>query len=235
MAKCTCIKLKTVDQRLTVVQQPVLASGDVGTVRVEYALDSFWDGFMPHGTFYNGKTPEDVYEQQLTDGACEIPWEALQEDGILYIGLRGIDDSGLIKTAAPVRYRVEKGSPRGSAITAGPTPDVYLQLLRKLDEIATTEGKVELSTYAKQEDVDAIKESLGNLDGGLSSTEKTLLLSLFKNAAYTADMSATIAQLETLWSETPETPENGVEQIGKVLSIVSGVTITQNGSVLAIA
>lgn len=71
--------------------------------------------------------------------------------------------------------------------------------------------------------------------GGVSSTEKTLLLSLLKNAVYTADMSATIAQLETLWSETPETPEDGVEQIGKVLSIVSGVTITQNGSVLAIA
>lgn len=139
MAQCTVIKLKTVDQRLTAVQQPVLASGDVGTVRVEYALDSYWDGYTASGTFYTGKKPEDVYEQQLTEGACVIPWEVLQEDGVLYIGLRGVDGAGLIKTAAPVRYRIEKGSPIGSATAKGPTPDVYQQMLevmRETEEIA---------------------------------------------------------------------------------------------------
>lgn len=139
MVQCTVIKLKTVDQRLTAVQQPVLASGDVGTVRVEYALDSYWDGYTASGTFYTGKKPEDVYEQQLTEGACVIPWEVLQEDGVLYIGLRGVDAAGLIKTAAPVRYRIEKGSPIGSATAKGPTPDVYQQMLevmRETEEIA---------------------------------------------------------------------------------------------------
>lgn len=134
MAICTCIKLKTVDQRLTVVQQPVLASGDVGTVRVEYALDSYWDGYTPSGTFYNGKQPEDVYEQLLDDGACVIPWEVLQEDGVLYIGLRGVDAAGLVKTAAPVRYRVEKGSPRGNGTTVEPTPDVYQSMLTRISD-----------------------------------------------------------------------------------------------------
>lgn len=134
MAQCTVIKLKTVDQRLTAVQQPVLASGDVGTVRVEYALDSYWDGYTASGTFYTGKKPEDVYEQQLTEGACVVPWEVLQEDGVLYIGLRGVDAAGLIKTAAPVRYRIEKGSPIGSATAKGPTPDVYQQMLETMKE-----------------------------------------------------------------------------------------------------
>lgn len=139
MAQCTVIKLKTVDQRLTAVQQPVLASGDVGTVRVEYALDSYWDGYTASGTFYTGKKPEDVYEQPLTDGACVVPWEALQEDGVLYIGLRGVDGAGLVKTAAPARYRVEKGSPCGTGTTTEPTPGVYQQLLvkaRNAEEIA---------------------------------------------------------------------------------------------------
>ena len=130
--KCTCIKIKTVDQRLTVVQQPILASGDVDSVRVEYALDSHWTGYTPSATFYTGAKPEDVYEQLLDDGACIIPWEVLQSDGILFIGLRGVDGSGLIKTAAPVRYRVEKGSPVGTATTAGPSPDIYQQLLTLL-------------------------------------------------------------------------------------------------------
>ena len=69
---------------------------------------------------------------------------------------------------------------------------------------------------------------------GLSSAEKTRLLLLLKNAVFTADMSGTIAQLETLWSKTPDAPEVGVEQIGSVLSIVSGVTVSQSGSVLDI-
>ena len=129
MANCTCIKLKTLDQRLTVVQQPVLASGDVGTVHVEYELDSYWEGYTPSGTFYTGKQPENIYEQPLVGGVCVVPWEVLQEDGVLYIGLRGVDQAERVKTAAPVRYRIEKGSPCGTGTTSEPTPDVYQQIL----------------------------------------------------------------------------------------------------------
>jgi hypothetical protein len=75
----------------------------------------------------------------------------------------------------------------------------------------------------------------GDNGKGLTEKEKALILSLFKNAAYTADMSATITQLEALWSEKTEAPENGVEQFGSILSIVSGVTVNQTGSILAIA
>ena len=93
----------------------------------------------------------------------------------------------------------------------------------------------ELQTTSKDNLVAAINEAAQS-GGGVSTTEKTLLLSLFKNAAYTADMSATIAQLETLWSGTEEPDEPAdVSQTGSVLSIVSGVTATQSGSVLAIA
>lgn len=129
MENCTCIKLKAVDQRLTIVQQPVLASGDVGTVRVEFVLDSYWDGYKTSGTFYTGTKPDEVYEQLLENGSCVIPWEVLQNEGILFIGLRGVSGDGLVKTAAPVRYRIEKGSPCGTDTAKGPTEDVYQQLL----------------------------------------------------------------------------------------------------------
>lgn len=170
MATCTIIKLKTVDQRLTVVQQPVLASGDVGSVRVEFALDSYWDGYAPSGTFYRGDQTEDVYELPLSEGACVIPWEVLQADGILYIGLRGVDGTGLIKTAAPVRYRIEKGSPSGDNTTREPTPDVYQQIL-------ATAANAEAIAQSVRDDADA-----GNFDaasaydlakaGGYTGTEE---------------------------------------------------------------
>lgn len=93
-------------------------------------------------------------------------------------------------------------------------------------------GKLsDLNTAQKDSLVAAINEAAQR--GGIGITEKSLILTLFKNAAYTADMSATIAQLETLWSGTEEPAD--VSQTGSVLSIVSGVTATKNGAVLAIA
>lgn len=63
--------------------------------------------------------------------------------------------------------------------------------------------------------VEAVDAPAGDSDSsqngcGLTSTEKSLILSLFKNAAYTSDMSATIAQLEALWS-AEDAPDEPVE------------------------
>lgn len=149
MAEFTCIRIKAVDQRLAVVLQPLLASGDVGTVRVEYELDSSWSGYAPSGTFYSHRHPENVYEQVLTDGACVIPWEVLQEEGLLYIGLRGVDGDGRVKTAASCRYRVEKGSPRGNGTTPAPTPDIYAQILDLLNRAGLKPStRVDLSRFS---------------------------------------------------------------------------------------
>lgn len=55
--------------------------------------------------------------------------------------------------------------------------------------------------------------TLGN-SSGVTNVEKALILSLFRNAAYTADMSAVFAQLEALWSgsgEAPEEPDDPIE------------------------
>ena len=80
---------------------------------------------------------------------------------------------------------------------------------------------------------------------GLTDTEKNLLLSLFKNTAYTADMSATIAQLETLWSseepDEPTTPDVTLTSIsatysggnvpaGTAVSSLTGVKVTAHYS-----
>jgi hypothetical protein len=110
-------------------------------------------------------------------------------------------------------------------------------------EEVDAEGKI---TKVKTAEAPGGGSDSGQNGDGLTSTEKSLLLSLFKNTAYTADMSATITRLETLWSGgdipdipdvpvEPDIPDADVSQTGSILSIVSGVTATQNGNVLAIA
>lgn len=110
-------------------------------------------------------------------------------------------------------------------------------------------ASIELDTTLTQEgkaaDAKAVGDALANV-GGISTTEKSLLLSLFKNAAYTADMSATIAQLETLWGgneepDEPVTPDvtlssisatysGGSVPVGTAASSLTGVNVTAHYS-----
>jgi YD repeat-containing protein len=168
MPDYTVIKIKAVDQRLTFEKQPLLASGDVGTVRVEYETDSVWSTYALIGTFYTRRHPENVYEQPLTSGACEIPWEVLQEEGVLYIGLRGVDGSGRVKTAASIRCRVDRGSPSGGGTTAPPKPSASIDLTRFDAEGVIVEtfanGTTKTTTMEFDENGNPVKitDNLGN-------------------------------------------------------------------------
>lgn len=90
------------------------------------------------------------------------------------------------------------------------------------------------------------QNSGGNGDqsgGGLSTEASALLITILRSGVYNTDQSANITALENALAsggssggeDEPVTPESGVVQTGSVLSIVGGVTVTQNGSVLAIA
>lgn len=76
---------------------------------------------------------------------------------------------------------------------------------------------------------------------GISNTEKTLMLTLFRNAAYiSADMAATLAQLETLWNasgedipDVPDVPD--VPTVTKYTITRELVNITSNNSASSVA
>ena len=60
-----------------------------------------------------------------------------------------------------------------------------------------------LSAAGKAADAKAVGDALANISGdGLSKTEKNLILTLFKNAMYTGNMTDTVTALENLWSES---------------------------------
>lgn len=60
---------------------------------------------------------------------------------------------------------------------------------------------------------------------GISNTEKTLIFSLFRNAVFTKDMSATINQLEALWNGSGDNPGEGGGDTGED---VGTYTVTNN-------
>lgn len=72
---------------------------------------------------------------------------------------------------------------------------------------------------------------IGGGGSGVTAAEKALILSLFKNTAYTADMSATISRLESLWSgsgDEPNIPDVPVEPDEPDEPVLATYSVTNN-------
>lgn len=164
----TIIMLETKDQELNAVEQPVIASGDVNSVEVRVQFDYTWDDYGKSAVFFTSKD-DTVYEAVLTYDKCVVPHEVLKEQGMLFIGIRGVNSSnGAIKTSALLRYKISEGAPRGEATTVDPTPDVYQQLLTayretedalaveraRIDDLEQGTEEIDLSPYATKEYVE---------------------------------------------------------------------------------
>lgn len=124
----TLIELKTTDQVLTIVQKPTIASGDKKSVQVYVYFDSKWDGYVKSAVFYTAADPT-IYEVILNNDACTVPHEVLATIGTMYVGIRGTNPDGAVKTTSMVHFRIVQGAPRGDATPGEPTPDTYQQIL----------------------------------------------------------------------------------------------------------
>lgn len=126
------ITAKVVDQTLTILDAPKLASGGENEIRVEVNFDSTWASFGMTAIFY--RKENQVYHVVMTNGVCVIPREVMTEPGRLYFGIMGASGSS-VRTTEVVALNVVQG-----AITVGvaePLPDVYRQVLSAYGGLST--------------------------------------------------------------------------------------------------
>lgn len=116
------------DQNLTAIESPTIASGDRKTVQITVDFDSNWDGFIKSAVFFTSLDNK-VYEVIMSGNTCTVPMEVLADKCYLFIGIRGNDSSGAVKTSTLIRYKIQEGSPVSNAEAVDPTPDVYQQIL----------------------------------------------------------------------------------------------------------
>ena len=177
------------------VQSEPLTSGMVGQpIHFEYSHD--FDGLTLTAVFTNGKTTIDV----LNPGEqCVIPHEVLDTDGTLVkVGIYATKGNELV---IPTIYAhigvVLKGADPSGDVSIDPTLPVWAQIQALMGNLN------DLTTQAKNNLVAAINEAAqSGGGGGLSKAEKNLILTLFKNAMYTGNMTDTVTALENLWSES---------------------------------
>lgn len=169
-----------------------LTSGMVG-LQCEFVFDGAWDGLARTAVFWAGNQKRDVL---LTGDTCTVPWEVLKTAGYqLVIGVYGTNAAGtlVIPTVYAMCGGIASGADPSGDESTDPTLPVWGQMQGMIGDLGN------LATSSKDNLVAAINEAAQS-GGGISATEKTLLMSLLNNAIYTTDMTEALAQLEAYWN-----------------------------------
>lgn len=185
---------------------------------------------------YNGA----YIDQIFTGNECPVP--IISNVFSFEIGVF----AGDLHTTTSAYVPAKKSILCGTGSPADPTPDVYNQIMEKLNDLEKNGGGTadvdpsevimivdELPDPSGEEQVVYLKDD--PTDSGTSW--EPLLITILSNAVYSVDQSANIAALaELLGIDTGDEPEDsGITQLESTLIITSGVTVSQSGTVLTLS
>lgn len=159
----------------------ILTTGNVNSVVCNFSFDEGYDGLNVFAVFYRNETLNRMVE--LIDGSCIIPWEVLEEEGILYVGAYGTktENNAVVKriTTNSVAVRVSRDLSSVVLPDAPPTPDEW------------TSYRTEILGYKQTVEAAAITASAkANAAEGFANTAQTAA----ETASLKADNAAISAQ-----------------------------------------
>lgn len=130
----TIIEVKCVDQVLSFVNTPVIASGGVGEDFVSFDFCDKWDSYAVTVLFWRqGIDPFPVLAD--SDGLYQVPPELMTSDGVVYFGAVGADPDGNKRTTEAVSYRIHAGAITENTTLPEPDGDVFTQLLAQYADV----------------------------------------------------------------------------------------------------
>lgn len=135
----TRIQARVTDQAIQLVNVPLIASGGLNEVRVDFTFCPKWANLGKTAVFY--QDPKQAYHALLVDDSAVVPAEVLAKDGLFYFGVFG-DGEDQVRTTEVVSMTVVKGAITFKSIEPGePTPDIYQQLLAAYGDLVSANGK----------------------------------------------------------------------------------------------
>lgn len=108
-------------------QQPILADGTAGAVRVRFTMDADWAGLALTAVF---RTSRGAILMPLTNGECDLPAEATEKCGNVLVGVFGTDGTRTL-TSTFCRLRISPGVPTDGETAENYTPGLYEQFAAK--------------------------------------------------------------------------------------------------------
>lgn len=159
MAK-TVINARVIDQALLLENLPVLASGGVAEIQVNFSFCDLWAGATKKTAVFF-RDPVNVYHAEMTNDACAAPWEVFAAPGTVYVGAFAEYKDGTTRTCEALPLTVNQGAITTQA-AAPNAPNIYAALearvaaLEKNGTGATPEQLAQIQANA--EDIAEIKD-----------------------------------------------------------------------------
>lgn len=196
----TTIYLLTQGQQLINASKVVVASGDVDSVQLHVEFDSAeWKAYPTRSATFYTSNDSTVHEKLLVSNKCIVPFEVLQESGVLFIGVRGVSSDGeRVKTSTLVKYKISEGAVAGDK-TLNPSMDLYQQYLAALKNEATPVIEAMKSEVEKaiETEIQALRdEAVETNEAARAMLEALQGKELWKNQNPTTEFPATTIELD---------------------------------------
>ena len=151
----TTIQIKCTDQRLQVLNAPVISSGGSQETCMQFEFGSKWEGYGKTAVFY--RTKYQVYNVVLDyENKCVVPDEVLESEGRFYFGIYGVKE-GVRKTTDIMKYDVIQGAYIEGETPIEPTRDIYEQILSAYGNNTTKVEQVARETALLGEMINALE------------------------------------------------------------------------------
>lgn len=135
-------------------------SGEYNVQKCEFVFSNEYEGLTKMAVFSN---EESSFKTMIIDNECIIPYEILETDGTIGLGVYGyeVDGENLVKrySPKPVFFNVELGSYQYAQEGEQPSQDIIEQILAELENQA--------------EDIIALQNNLDNLEDNVIPTLAT--------------------------------------------------------------
>ena len=135
-------------------------SGEYNIQKCEFVFSSEYEGLTKMAVFSN---EESAFKTMIIDNECIIPYEILETDGTIGLGVYGytMDGENLVKrySPKPVFFNVELGSYQYAQEGEQPSQDIIEQILAELE--------------SQGEDIIALQNNLDNLEDNVIPTLAT--------------------------------------------------------------
>ncbi len=140
------INVNCLDQTMTIVNSPIIASGGVLENYIEFTFCSEWSGFTKTAVFFADKTPN-YYSVIDLENRCVIPHEVTKKKGKMSFGVIGVNEEGVRRTSQVLHYKIVEGGELEGAEPSDPTPDVWEQCLAQIGEAIRVAGNASSVPY----------------------------------------------------------------------------------------
>lgn len=146
------MQIKVNPHTIELTKDNIVNEGEYNINTCFFEFSEEYNGLSKKAVFTNG---ENTYSQIINNNECIIPYEVLENEGAIIIGVYGYETSGetLIKrySPTPVQFYVDKGSYTIAEESEQPSPSVIEQLEEQIETNANNISTLQTTKADKSE------------------------------------------------------------------------------------